>query len=269
MNRHAQLQKLGKADAKVDDNKGECAICLGEVAVSSFFLVDYGCSDTLQPCQSLFIAACAHVWHYKCIRRMLMGSNYPQFTCPNCRAITDLEAELDVEDCDGEEWEQAPDEPTKPVGNIARTVVQSASAMQDQHDTIHVGGALQAYDEAGDVDLTNIEFEGNVERTAAPSQAVSNGLLSRRQTSISAASPPMPPVNGIEIPRPSINAQLAHVVSNETVGTLRTGTPTSAEIIAGEGPLTPRNDAGPFVFDGSGCRGNARRLTVSAMDESD
>jgi hypothetical protein len=34
MNRHAQLQKLGKGDAKVDENKGECSICLGDVAVS-------------------------------------------------------------------------------------------------------------------------------------------------------------------------------------------------------------------------------------------
>jgi hypothetical protein len=34
MNRHAQLQKLGKGDAKVDEHKGECSICLGDVAVS-------------------------------------------------------------------------------------------------------------------------------------------------------------------------------------------------------------------------------------------
>lgn len=38
MNRHAQLQKLGKEDAKVDENKGgECSICLGDVAVSLLF----------------------------------------------------------------------------------------------------------------------------------------------------------------------------------------------------------------------------------------
>ena len=36
MNRHAQLQKLGKGDSKVDENKGECSICLGDVAVSLF-----------------------------------------------------------------------------------------------------------------------------------------------------------------------------------------------------------------------------------------
>jgi hypothetical protein len=37
MNRHAQLQKLGKGEAKVDENKGECSICLGDVAVSFYF----------------------------------------------------------------------------------------------------------------------------------------------------------------------------------------------------------------------------------------
>jgi hypothetical protein len=36
MNRHAQLQKLGKEDAKIDENKGECSICLGDVAVRIF-----------------------------------------------------------------------------------------------------------------------------------------------------------------------------------------------------------------------------------------
>ncbi|ERF71546.1 hypothetical protein EPUS_00535 [Endocarpon pusillum Z07020] len=248
MSRHAQLQKLGKGDAKVDENKGECSICLGDVA----------------PCQSLFIAACAHVWHYKCIRRMLMGSNYPQFTCPNCRAITDLEAEFDVED--GEEWEQPPESPVH-VEDIPASTTQPANSLQNQQDTVHVGGAAAAYDEAGDVDLTNIQFEGNADQTIATPQTTINGLLSRRQTLNSSASPAIAPVDGIEIPRASNAAPLGVVVSNDTPATLRTATPTSVDLIGGEGPLTPRNDAGPFVFDGSAGRASGRRLTASATDE--
>jgi hypothetical protein len=33
MNRHAQLQNLGKSEASTQDNSGECAICLGGVLV--------------------------------------------------------------------------------------------------------------------------------------------------------------------------------------------------------------------------------------------
>jgi E3 ubiquitin-protein ligase DMA1/2 len=198
---------------------------------------------------------------------MLMGTNYPQFTCPNCRAITDLEAELDVDD--GEEWEQ-PAEPKHHVENTTPAVTPAANPLQNQHDTAHAGGAAGAYDEAGDVDLTNIQFEGNADAATATPQIIMDGLLSRRQTSNAASSSGITPVNGIEIPRPSNDdAQLAPVVSNETLGGLRTATPTSAEIIGGEGLLTPRNDAGPFVFDGSAGRIGGRRLTAPAMDESE
>ena len=41
-----------------------------------------------------------------------------------------------------------------------------------------------------------------------------------------------------------------------------TQTPDPSEMIAGEGPLTPRNNAGPFVFDGSAGRSDARQLFV-------
>ncbi len=226
--------------------------------------------NLLQPCQSLFIAACAHVWHYKCIRRMLMGSSYPQFTCPNCRAITDLEAEFDVEEgAEGEEWEHPPDLSVHAEGETPATTTQLADPLQNQQDTVHVGGAAVAYDEAGDVDLTNIQFEGNADQTIATPQTTTNGLLSRRQTSNSTTSPAITPVDGIEIPRSSNAAPLAVVMSSDTPATLRTATPTSADIIGGEGPLTPRNNAGPFVFDGSAGRAAGRRLNASAVDGSD
>ena len=48
-----------------------------------------------RPYQCLFIAACAHVWHYKCVSPLIHGPEYPMFQCPNCRAYTDLTAEVD------------------------------------------------------------------------------------------------------------------------------------------------------------------------------
>lgn len=62
---------------KVDD-LSECAICLMKI----------------EPCQALFISPCSHTWHYKCIRPIIIKS-YPQFYCPNCRTMCDLETDLD------------------------------------------------------------------------------------------------------------------------------------------------------------------------------
>lgn len=45
--------------------------------------------------------------------------------------------------------------------------------------------------------------------------------------------------------------------------------PSCPDVISGQdGPLTPRNDAGPFVFDGSAGRARGRQV-VSALDLSD
>ncbi|KZF26618.1 SMAD/FHA domain-containing protein, partial [Xylona heveae TC161] len=80
---HKRLRNLSKGLTKKDGDtasthSSECAICLMSIA----------------PCQSLFVAPCSHVWHYKCIRPILSGSNWPQFLCPNCRAVADLEADV-------------------------------------------------------------------------------------------------------------------------------------------------------------------------------
>ncbi|KKY21134.1 hypothetical protein UCRPC4_g03830 [Phaeomoniella chlamydospora] len=86
--RHAQLVRkkpdvAGTAGATVTENSGECSICLSSV-------------------MSLFVAPCAHVWHFKCIYPLIIGKRYPHFTCPNCRAVWNLEEEVDNEEYDGD-----------------------------------------------------------------------------------------------------------------------------------------------------------------------
>lgn len=65
----------------VKDELSECAICLLK----------------LEPCQALFISPCSHSWHYKCIRPIIIKS-YPQFYCPNCRSMCDLETDIEDEE---------------------------------------------------------------------------------------------------------------------------------------------------------------------------
>ena len=67
--------ELASAPGKSNGTKLEdCAICL----------------EKLRPGESLFIAPCAHGWHYRCIRPLVVRG-YPLFQCPNCRSNFDLE----------------------------------------------------------------------------------------------------------------------------------------------------------------------------------
>ncbi|KAG0289787.1 hypothetical protein BGZ96_006697, partial [Linnemannia gamsii] len=72
------IRSLTTADAA---SCTDCCICLFRIA--SF--------------QSLFVAPCSHVYHYKCIRPMLM-SHHPGFLCPLCRTFADLEAVVEIDD---------------------------------------------------------------------------------------------------------------------------------------------------------------------------
>ncbi|RLV89154.1 E3 ubiquitin-protein ligase DMA2 [Spathaspora sp. JA1] len=81
---HKKLKSLHITDDTIiEENKDmtECVICLMKI----------------EPCQALFISPCSHSWHYKCIRPIIIKS-YPQFYCPNCRTMCDLETDLDEDD---------------------------------------------------------------------------------------------------------------------------------------------------------------------------
>lgn len=80
---HKKMKNLGLESKNADgtDAFSECAICLLK----------------LEPCQALFISPCSHSWHYKCIRPIIIKS-YPQFYCPNCRSMCDLETDIEDEE---------------------------------------------------------------------------------------------------------------------------------------------------------------------------
>ncbi|TQS37454.1 hypothetical protein Golomagni_02074 [Golovinomyces magnicellulatus] len=86
---HRQLLMLNGLDDEMKrPSSQDCSICLSLIA----------------PCQPLFVAPCSHTWHYKCIRKIINGSQWPIFVCPNCRNVADLEAELD--EIHDKEWEE-------------------------------------------------------------------------------------------------------------------------------------------------------------------
>ncbi|KAF2281109.1 uncharacterized protein EI97DRAFT_366704 [Westerdykella ornata] len=210
---HQRLRNLGKNRKEADSasqHTSECVICLMSIA----------------PCQSLFVAPCSHVWHYKCIRPMLNGPNYPNFLCPNCRAVADLEAE--VEDIDLEDWDNSPDH-SEDQGETSRNgLLTNGEASKDtsnDHGLAELAAAMSNY--------TIEEGFGQASSSATP----------QRQVPTIQPSSSTQPVNVGVGARANVNG-----LSPDAAGRDR----------AADGPLTPRNNVGPFVFDGSA--GQMRRL---------
>lgn len=184
-------------------NSSECSICLNPVA----------------PCQPLFVAPCSHVWHYKCIKNLLIGPHYPNFLCPNCRFVADLEADVEPP----EELEEMENNDLDP-----HLAAHESSSTDDNERSEHDTEAHHDDDELAD-------------------------LL--RETNLT-------PTQPITITHPP---HMQPSAPSETAIGARSTTPTSSSQhalaspsqIFPEGPMTPRNDIGPFVFDGSAGRVDA------------
>jgi hypothetical protein len=106
----------------------------------------------------------------------------------------------------------------------------------------------------------DIPSDGDPSRTPSRTSA----LLARRQAA-NPVSHELSTMNGnidmpVRLDEEELNVQLEHQRTN-------TQTPDPEQIIAGEGPLTPRNNAGPFVFDGSAGRSEGRQSVVPGIPE--
>ncbi|CAI9636793.1 unnamed protein product [Alternaria burnsii] len=233
---HQRLRALAKNKKEVtgdasSTHTSECAICLMSIA----------------PCQSLFVAPCSHVWHYKCIRPILNGPTWPNFLCPNCRAVADLEE--DVEDMgEFEDWEG-----DEEVVNGA-TVPDASAEQGDRHITPRASVApLNGADSDGGVDLTDLHHQiTNIENQSALETP------GRQLT---------PPTSSVTQPV-SINVNGA----NDYMGLSPLHPPHGSGLTPDrvqDGPMTPRNDAGPFVLDGSAGRAAGSRMRDTSPSDSD
>ncbi|QDS77329.1 hypothetical protein FKW77_004927 [Venturia effusa] len=216
---HKQLRNLTQAKPKDSDtasvNSSECAICLMSIA----------------PCQSLFVAPCSHVWHYKCIRPILNGHTWPNFLCPNCRAVADLEA--DVEEAE-EDWEED-------------SIEEALAASRLEGDANGTGGS------------SSEEPDGvRTPRAMEPMSDLSNGHSASSSADDIDFGTSLSPVATLDDEATQIESIQSTTVSAPRAIPVRstpgsTGT-TAYELTVGppvqEGPMTPRNDAGPFVLDG-------------------
>jgi hypothetical protein len=127
------------------------------------------------------------------------------------------------------------------------------SAAELEEESVQIGDRSGVTEDAGSA--------SNVVVTPAAEVAVPDGLgrnsalLSRRHAS-NPGSPEIASVsNAIDVPRRSGETK-------PTLEAARTQTPDGERVIHGEGPLTPRNDAGPFILDGSAGRASGRRVVA-------
>jgi hypothetical protein len=193
------------------------------------------------------------VWHYKCIRPILNGPTWPNFLCPNCRAVADLDE--DFEDLpDFEDW----DETEQPNGDSA---VEVEHEEEDRHITPRasvvpmnaqapVNGVL---DDDGGVSLADLQH------------AISNISISDELNGIANAPVAQTPERRVEPQTSSVTQPVTINVTgaNEYSG-LSPLYPSQHDGLTPDrvhdGPMTPRNDAGPFVLDGSAGRVAGSRI---------
>lgn len=233
-------------------------------------------AKTRQPCQSLFVAPCYHTWHYKCIRVILNGPQWPQFLCPNCRAVVDLEADVEPSYPDGD-WEDILPEDNNKADTASPAPARTAPETQ-QSEPRHL------------LDQSVIDFTPNEPTLTSLIHGVTLTPPAPTVSSISDSSDAEPTEHAGARPIPasrnaSYGAKSSRRRSASATGldddqdsglaqdVLRTPSPhlptTSADVLSPEGPMTPRNDAGPFVFDGSAGRASGLRLgRALALDEA-
>lgn len=270
MNTHKRLRNMtassGQASASGQSYTQDCSICLNSIA----------------PCQCLFVAPCSHTWHYKCIKSLLAAPNYPIFMCPNCRAAADLEAEVE----DPEEWERLEDEPAQDGalldvnGNPDGIAMprKSRESVRSVRPALAIPPQPSQPNNQGEtgIDMNTLLEALPPQTTTANAQA--ERAISRRVSaenlSSSVPSRPFMSSHAVSNPLPIPTSVAAGSGINGGTGgegrsrDARTPSPTGVPVLNGhQGPITPRNDAGPWVFDGSGIHARAEGGNGGASTE--
>jgi hypothetical protein len=200
---------------------------------------------------------------------------WPQFICPNCRAVADLEADVDDPFPDAE-WEEVDADDvaeeqatsTQPA-NIASTLqVPSIARPNSASRAGSIHGHGDSHENTGE-DTTGSESELQ--------QAMNHLSIAPRDTP--ATGPPeshssIGPVNirpgratarqeNSSDGRPTtfdVESSMRNDRTPSPSGRLPVGV---GDILSGhDGPMTPRNDVGPFVFDGSAGRAAGARISA-------
>lgn len=224
-NTESLIKNLGKGETADYSGCRECSICLGSV---------------LRPYQCLFMAACAHVWHYKCVSRLIHTPDYPMFQCPNCRAYTDLSAEVD----DSNDYEEVEQKPTSTEEQRDSSQDRRSETRTPQLETNPTPEASNSSQDSVDALPNSLSAAAGLTHDVGTMHLNENRTSRESDDETPRVANPSPVVTGsIGIPVPTASALQCRQAQ------LRADTPVRSES-SDDNPLTPRNDSGPLVFDG-------------------
>ncbi|KAE8340439.1 hypothetical protein BDV24DRAFT_133884 [Aspergillus arachidicola] len=224
-NTESLIKNLGKGETADYSGCRECSICLGSV---------------LRPYQCLFMAACAHVWHYKCVSRLIHTPDYPMFQCPNCRAYTDLSAEVD----DSNDYEEVEQKPTSTEEQRDSSQDRRSETRTPQLETNPTPEASNSSQDSVDALPNSLSAAAGLTHDVGTMHLNENSTSRELDDATPRVADPSPVVTGsIGIPVPTASALQCRQAQ------LRADTPVRSES-SDDNPLTPRNDSGPLVFDG-------------------
>ena len=236
-----------------------------------------------KPCQSLFVAPCSHVWHYKCIRPILQGPTSPHFLCPNCRAVADLDAEVDEV---GGEWAFEIDGKCNGIDNtvfesklesgsiigVAAPMNPSGPMASKSSDNIapsfNVTESLRENGGSNPMGLPQPELAEVTAAThgqASSSPSASRMLASDGEPTHSGPAARATNLNaGVEagVGQHSATAPILSSVKSQSKPIASNG------VLGSEGPLTPTNDVGPFVFNGSSGNFTPNERVIASLNEA-
>ena len=184
---------------------------------------------------------------------MLIGPSAPIFICPNCRAAADLDAEVDEP---SDEWQQlesgiddVPEEnPQLPAPPTTNGSTPSPAAFLNSDKP-----TPELSPNGGDVGDATVLIDHPPQERETPSRPSASDPVpipnsTNRTTMVAPSIALSPSPRGTRTPSPETN---------------------NAGVTITEGPLTPRNDAGPWVFDGNPARvsqESTRRPGMSSLD---
>jgi hypothetical protein len=198
---------------------------------------------------------------------------WPQFICPNCRAVADLEA--DVEDTFPDaEWEEvdADDAAEEQETSAQATGIASTVQVPSIERSDSTSGAISDHNHADSIENTGEDTTGSESElnramnhlNILPGDDSATGHLESHSS--------IGPVNirsGRSTSRQedSSDSRAANLDVESSMRSDRTPSPNGRfplgmGEIGPDGPMTPRNDAGPFVFDGSAGRAAGARISA-------
>lgn len=211
-----------------------------------------------------------------------------EFTCPNCRAQAYLNADVEEPEGYAESFDSLADEVDQtqidgdPADLDAGVAHSSSRPAVDESGLVDDIGELRMTDDDGPA-LAQADLllpPSGITHTAAWAQQdaedtpdseddeAAEGQSEEPEAGTSTS--PQQASAPVDIPRQGAGASSRR----PSTGASRARTPTVSgsrnlvpDVLNGEGPLTPRNNAGPFVFDGSADDPAAQRASVDGRNE--